>query len=308
MRLEIGLDGVRRDPASVVTVGTFDGIHLGHQAILRQLERYAAQCGGMSTLVTFDPHPGDVVRGQVTPLLTTVEEKAAVLESLGLGRLVAVPFTRTFAALSAAEFVRTVLVDQSGMQQIVAGYDHGFGRGREGDAGLLRHLGARHGFGVRVVEAQAVGSRVVSSRMIRDLLRKQGDAAAAEALLGRPYALTGTVMPGAGRGRTLGFPTANLKVDNSSKLLPQRGVYAVRVHTGGELKGGMMNIGVRPTVEQSTGVHLEVHLFDFSGNLYRRPLTVEFAKRIRDEKHFESLEALSNRLALDEKKCRALVP
>ena len=307
MRFETGLDGVRRDTASVVTVGTFDGVHLGHQAMLRQLDRFAAQCRGISTLVTFDPHPGDVVRGRVTPLLTTVEEKAAILESLGLGRLVVVPFTRAFAALSAAEFVKTVLVDQIGMQQVVAGYDHGFGRGRKGDTRLLRQMGAHHGFGVEVVDAKAVGSRVVSSRMIRDLLLKQGDAARAEELLGRPYALTGTVSQGAGRGRTLGFPTANLEVNNSSKLLPRQGVYAVRVHTGGQLKAGMMNIGVRPTVDQSARVHTEVHLLDYSGNLYGHTLTVEFAARIRDEKRFESLEALKSQLARDEKKCRTLL-
>lgn len=307
MRIETGLDVASRNSASVVTVGMFDGVHRGHQAIIQHLNQCAEQSGGVSTLVTFDPHPGDVVRGQQTPLLTTVSEKAAVLESMGLERLVVISFTPVFAALSAAEFVRTVLVDLVGLKQIIAGYDHRFGHGRKGGIELLRQLGVRHGFGVGVIDAQKVDNRLVSSRMIRDLLLKHGDVEAAEELLGRPYALTGTVTQGQRRGRRLGFPTANLKLDNTPKLIPRHGVYAVRAYVEGQRLGGMMNIGVRPTVDRSMRLHLEVHLFDFSGNLYGRLLTVEFAARIRDEERFESMTALATQLAQDEIMCRACV-
>lgn len=307
MRFERGLDIARRDAASVVTVGTFDGVHRGHQAIIRDLNRCALESGGISTLVTFDPHPGDVVRNQTTPLLTTVSEKAEILESLGLGRLVVIPFTPSFAALSAEAFVEDVLIRQVGLQRFIAGYDHGFGRGRKGDIQLLRNLAAEHGFAVDVIGAQEVGTRVVSSRMVRDLLRTQGDVQTAGDLLGRPYQLTGTVIEGRRRGHTLGYPTANIKVNDPQKLIPRRGVYAVRAFANNRWQGGMMNIGVRPTVDQSRRVHLEVHLFDFSANLYGHALTVEFATRIRDEKSFESLEALSAQLTRDEAICRPLV-
>ena len=307
MRFEFGLDASCHDATSVVTVGTFDGVHLGHQAIIRRLRRSAKRCGGLSTLITFDPHPGDVVRGQLTPLLTTVNEKAAILESLGLQRLVVIPFTSAFAALSAVDFVQSVLVEQIGLKQVIVGYDHGFGREREGDTALLRTMGAQYGFGVEVIKAQEVSAKVVSSRKIRDLLYRQGDVTGAEDMLGRPYALTGTVTIGQGRGRTIGFPTANLRVNNPSKLIPRNGVYAVRACVAQVHMGGMMNIGVRPTIEESQDRHLEVHLFDYSGDLYSQSLTIEFVDRIRDEVRFESFDALASQLARDEAICRDLV-
>lgn len=307
MRFELGLSLDRRDAESVVTVGTFDGVHRGHQAIIRHLNECARKSGGISTLVTFDPHPGDVVRNQTTPLLTTVSEKAEILESLGLGRLVVIPFTRSFAELSAEAFIEDVLIRQVGLQRFIAGYDHGFGRGRKGDIELLRNLAAHHGFAVDVIGAQEVRARVVSSRMVRDLLRRQGDVQMAADLLGRPYKLTGMVVEGQRRGRQLGFPTANLAVENPQKLIPKRGVYAVRACANERWQGGMMNIGVRPTVDQSSRVHLEVHLFDFSENLYGHALKVEFAARIRDEIRFESLEALAAQLERDLAICRPLV-
>ena len=307
MRFELGLSLDRRDAESVVTVGTFDGVHRGHQAIIRNLNECARKSGGISTLVTFDPHPGDVVRNQTTPLLTTVSEKAEILESLGLGRLVVIPFTRSFAELSAEAFIEDVLIRQVGLQRFIAGYDHGFGRGRKGDIELLRNLAAHHGFAVDVIGAQEVRARVVSSRMVRDLLRKQGDVQMAGDLLGRPYKLTGMVVEGQRRGRQLGFPTANLAVENPQKLIPKSGVYAVRACANERWQGGMMNIGVRPTVDQSSRVHLEVHLLDFSENLYGHALKVEFAARIRDEIRFESLEALAAQLERDEAICRPLV-
>ena len=238
MRIESGLDAVVHDASSVVTVGTFDGVHRGHQAIIRHLNECASLRGGISTLVTFDPHPGDVVRGITTPLLSTISEKTALLESLGLGRMVVIEFTPEFAALSAEEFVMSVLVDRIGLQQIIAGYDHGFGRGRKGDLSLLHRLGAKCGFEVEVIEAQAFASKVVSSRMVRDLLVKEGNVAGAAELLGRSYRLTGTVIEGDRRGQLLGYPTANLNIGNANKLIPRDGVYAVRVRKPDQMPGG----------------------------------------------------------------------
>lgn len=304
MKQEFGLDALTHDPASVVTVGTFDGVHRGHQAVLRYLMARARAQGGRSTVVSFDPHPREVVYGRPVPLLTTIAERAAVMEGLGVDRFVVIPFTEAFSQLPAEAFVADVLARRVGLREIVIGYDHGFGRGREGDRALLATLGARLGFAVDVIPAQVVAQHVVSSTEIRRLLVEEGALALATALLGRPYALSGTVEEGARRGRTLGFPTANLRLDHPRKVVPKHGVYAVRVHTARARYGGMMNIGVRPTFD-GAGLHLEVHLFDFDGDLYGTSLRVEFVERIREERKFSGLEALREQLYEDRHRCKA---
>ena len=307
MKREYGLEQVARNPASVVTEGTFDGVHVGHQAIIRYLIERAQRQRGESVVITFSPHPREVVHGAEVPLLTTIEERADVLEKLGLDRLVVVEFTEAFSQLGAQEYVEEVLVERIGLQEIVIGYDHAFGRGREGNGALLEKLGAQHGFSVDVIPPQLVAEHVVSSSEVRRLLVEEGDVAGVQPLLGRPYSVTGTVIEGERRGRTIGFPTANLDVRHPRKVIPKEGVYAVEVYgaRAGEAVGGMMNIGRRPTFS-GTDVRIEVHLLDFEGDLYGQKLRTEFVDRLRDERPFASVEALTEQLSADRARCKQL--
>jgi len=307
MKREIGWDEMTRDNASVLTVGTFDGVHRGHQAILGYLKTRAAERGGTSTVVSFAPHPRSIVHDKPVELLTTIEERGDVLASFGLDRLVVVPFTEAFAQMSATNYVTDFLVDRVGLTEIVVGYDHRFGRNREGDIDLLRRLGPTHGFDVDLIPAQQVDAGVVSSSRIRQLLR-DGDVTSAGTLLGRPYSLRGTVEHGAGRGRTIGFPTANIHVEHEQKLIPKLGVYAVRIHRAetGDTRHGMMNIGRRPTFD-GMDVTAEVHILDFDDDVYNEVLRVEFLRRLRDERKFDSAEDLAMQLSADEDHCRQVI-
>lgn len=307
MRREIGWDEIERDDASVVTVGTFDGVHRGHQAILDYLLRRTDEQGGLSTLISFDPHPRSVVHGEEVPLLTTVEERARLLDAIGIDRFVVVPFSDAFAQLPPEKYVVEVLVERIGLQEITVGYDHRFGRKREGDVDLLRDLGQSHGFAVDVIPAQEVDHQVVSSSAIRSCLLEKGNAEQARELLGRPYQLEGVVARGEGRGRQIGFPTANISLPDPRKLVPKRGVYATRVTLpDGTERGGMLNIGRRPTFDEME-VTVEVHIFDFEGDLYGDRLSIQFLQRLRDEQKFESADALAMQLSEDEKHCRRVV-
>ncbi len=248
MELVYGIDKLTKDSTSLVTVGTFDGIHHGHQSIIRYLVERANRKQGTSVAISFDPHPREVLTGEPVPLLTTIEERGALFEALGLDRFIVLPFTHKFAATSARDFVVDLLVEQVGLQEIVIGYDHGFGKGREGDSELLQHLGEVHNFSVDVVPAQILEQGVVSSSRIRELLAK-GEVDTAGKLLSRPYSLIGEVVHGDGRGKTIGYPTANIAVTNPNKVIPRQGVYAVEVRIGDTTNrhGAMMNVGVRPT-------------------------------------------------------------
>lgn len=305
MKRELGLDAVEHDDASVLTVGTFDGLHVGHQAIIQYLIERAEGQGGQSGVVSFYPHPRTVVSDAEIPLLTTIEERADVLEQMGVDRFIVIEFTPAFAELSAEAFVRDVLVDRIGLREIVVGYDHGFGKGRKGDRRLLEHLGGELGFSVDVIPPQDVGDDVVSSSRIRSLLLDEGDVAAAARMLGRPYRFSGTVVAGDGRGRTIGYPTANLHLEEPQKVVPHVGVYAVRVQVSDEEEpyGGMMNVGKRPTFDGEEE-RVEVHLFDADRDLYDRVLTIECLERLRDEQRFESVEALVEQLEEDERRSR----
>jgi len=307
MKREIGWDEITHDDRSVVTVGTFDGIHRGHQAIIEYLQQRAKEQSGPSTLVSFDPHPRSVVHEDEVPLLTTVTERAQLLEELGLDRFVVVSFSNDFAQLGPQEYVRQVLVERIGLQEITVGYDHRFGKNRTGDVELLRKLGAEYGFAVDVIPPQEVDHDVVSSSAIRALLREKGAVQKANERLGRPYRLGGTVARGDGRGRKLGYPTANLVLEDPRKLVPKRGVYATLVTLpSGHRRGGMMNIGRRPTFD-GMDVTVEVHLLNFEGDLYGEQLSVQFLQRLRDEQKFESGEALVAQLSEDEQRCTAVV-
>jgi riboflavin kinase/FMN adenylyltransferase len=307
MKREIGWDEIEREDRSVLTVGTFDGVHRGHQAIIEYLRSRAQEREGVSTLVSFDPHPRSVVHDSEVPLLTTVQERADLLVDLGVDRYVVVPFSTEFAQLDPTAYVEEVLVERIGLQEITVGYDHRFGKKRAGDVDLLNELGPRFGFEVDVIPPQKVNEDVVSSRQIRELLRDEGDVSAAADLLGRPYRLHGVVARGEGRGRKIGYPTANLVLEDPRKLVPKRGVYATTVCLpNGERRGGMMNIGRRPTFDEMD-VTVEVHVFDFEGDLYGESLSVQFLQRLRDEQKFDSPDALAMQLSEDEQHCKTIV-
>jgi len=304
MKFERGLEQVAHDARSVVTVGTFDGVHRGHQAVLQFLMARARERNGVSTVLSFDPHPREVLRAEPVSLLTTIEERATLLEALGIERFIVLSFTPELAAMPARQFVEEILVRRIGLQAVCVGYDHTFGRNREGNVALLQQLGSQYGFAVDVIPPQVVGDRTVSSTLIRTILLRDGDVRQAAELLGRPYMLQATVVKGDGRGRVLGFPTANLHPSHPRKLVPRNGVYAVRVWLPGEAepRGGMMNIGMRPTFAGDRRT-LEVHLLDFEGDLYGQVLRVDFIERLRDERRFPSIEALREQLFRDRQRC-----
>lgn len=288
---------------TVVTVGTFDGVHRGHQAVLAEIVRRARARGLESLLVTFEPHPLEVVNPAAAPrLLTLPDEKREILAQTDLDRVAVVPFTRELAALTPEEFVRRILRAEYGMQELVLGYDHGFGRGRSGDVALVRRLGASDGFAVDVVDAVRENGLPISSTLIRTAVA-HGDLAAAERWLGRRYSLLGVVERGVGRGRTIGIPTINLAPPDARKLLPPDGVYAVWVAWRGGRSGGMMNQGSRPTFGDATR-GLEIHLFDFAGELYGETVKVEWVRRLRDVRTFPSREALVEQLEHDARAAR----
>ena len=294
---------------AVVTMGTFDGVHRGHHAVLAEVTRRARAGKLASVLVTFDPHPLAVVSPAAAPkLLTLPAEKAALVKAQGIERFVLMPFTPAVAQLDAEAFVSR-LCDEYGMRELVMGYDHGFGRGRAGDVELVERLAREQGFRMAVVDAVRDSGQPISSTLIRSGVA-HGDLDAAARWLGRRYSIRGTVVRGAGRGRTIGVPTINLAPPDSRKLLPPDGVYAVQVtirkrETGNEKRyGGMMNQGPRPTFGDQVRT-LEVHLFDFDGELYGATIDVEWVRRLRDVQAFPSREALVAQLERDRQAARA---
>lgn len=283
---------------TVVTVGTFDGVHLGHRAILDEIGRRARSRELHSVLLTFDRHPLRVVRPDRAPLLlTTPNEKKEILAQFGLDYVAFVSFTRTFSRYTPEEFVSEVLVRRLRARELVIGYDHGFGRGRAGDVEVLRRLGGKHGFEVDVVSGVEVDGAPVSSTRIRAAIAdgRVGEAAAA---LGRPYSLRGTVVHGLGRGRTLGFPTANISPPPPDKLLPAEGIYAVRASVGSELRMGLVHLGPRPTFAGSPPT-IELYLLEFDRDIYGERVVVEFLKRLRDVRPFGSAAELVEQMRED---------
>jgi len=288
---------------AVVTVGTFDSLHRGHQRVLAEVVARARDRGFTSVLVLCDPHPLEVVNPAAAPkLLTLPDEKRELLAGAGLDRVVVLPFTREVAQQSPEEFIRGLRVEQA-LQLLVIGYDHAFGRGRSGDEALVRRLGAAAGFDVAVVDAVREDGQPISSTLIRAAVA-HGDLAGAARWLGRPYGVLGRVVPGAGRGRTIGVPTLNLAPPDARKLLPPDGVYGVWVWWRGTRYGGMMNQGPRPTFAEQ-GRTLEVHVFDFAADLYGETVRVEWVQRLRDVQAFPSREALVAQLERDRQAARA---
>lgn len=299
---------MRPDPAfglppevrgTVCTVGTFDGVHRGHQLVLERLAERARAHGLPAVLVTFEPHPLEIVNpAAAPPLLTLGVEKTEVLAESPLDYVVVLPFTPALARYEAEHFVDLVLRERLGVRELLIGYDHGFGRARSGDAEILRALGRDRGFEVGVVEAMQGGDqRPISSTSIRRAVAG-GDLARAADGLGRAYSVGGIVRPGDQRGRSIGFPTLNLGTPPARKLLPPEGVYAVNVQTPLGAFGGMMNLGPRPTVGDAHS-SLEVHCFALEADLYGARVRVDFIARLRETKKFESLEALRTQLGQD---------
>ena len=291
---------------SVVTVGTFDGVHRGHHAVLAEIRRRAVGSGRRSMLVTFEPHPLEVVNPDAAPaLLTTTTERLAALATSGIDRVMTLRFDRAMAALDPAAFVDQVLLPRCDLRELVIGHDHGFGRGRQGDVATLQALGASRGFPVDVVPPVLLADGLpVSSTAIRRAVTG-GDLDGAARMLGRPYSLEAVVERGEGRGRQIGFPTCNLAIARR-KLLPPDGVYAVVVESAAGRFGGMMNQGHRPTFDDGRRL-LEAHLFGFEGVLYDRSVSVQWVAPLRDIRRFDSVASLRQQLEVDSHRARTML-
>lgn len=308
MRVIRSLDELQSDPRSIVTVGTFDGVHRAHQEIIREVVQRARILGGRSVVITFHPHPKDVVKSAKGPvqLLTTIEERRQRLEVLGVDLLLILPFTVEFSRLSSREFYERHVVNGVGVSEVVVGYDHMFGRNREGGIQELLRIGREFNFSVLAIHPLRVDGEIVSSTLIRNALA-EGNLDRARALLGYPYSMTGTVVRGDGRGKTLGFPTANVQSSSAQKVLPRRGVYLVHTRVRNKEHHGIVNIGVRPTVTAGDREIVEVHLFDFSADLYGEEIEITFFNRVRDERKFETVEHLVTQLHKDKEQSLRLI-
>lgn len=307
---------------AVVTIGTFDGVHIGHQAIFKEMRRIAQEIGGETVVVTFHPHPRQVLSIGTERLrfICSQEEKLKKIEEFGIDNVVIIPFTKEFASTPSDEFIKNYIIDRIHPAVIVVGYDHHFGKNRMGDYEMLCQLGAQYGFKTVQVEAQDINEVAVSSTKIRNFLWT-GNVKAANELLGYPYSVTGTVVTGNKIGRTIGFPTANLDIPNEFMMINNPGVYACRTMIDGKSYQAMANTGLRPTIKGlaesgalktensqlstlSSQLLLEVNIFDFDGDLYGRTLKVWFLDRIRDEEKFKGLEALKAQLEQDREKVK----
>ena len=299
MRVYEGIEEFEKLTNAIVTAGTFDGVHIGHQKILERLTNIAAQTDGESVLLTFWPHPRLVLdpANATIELLTTFPEKVALLEKQGLDHLVKIPFTKSFAKTSSIDFIDKILVKAIGTRKLVIGHDHKFGHNREGSFEALKENAHLYGFTVEEIPRQDIEHIGVSSTRIRKSLRN-GEIHVSNQYLGWEYCLSGKIVEGNRLGRTIGFPTANIEVNSPFKVIPSHGSYAVRVSLKSGHYKGMLNIGVRPTVsgEQQT---IEVHIFDFNESIYGDDITINFVKLIRKETKFENLEALKFQLAND---------
>ncbi len=309
MQILRSIDELARIPGPLfLSIGVFDGVHLGHQAVICRALEDAREAGGEAVVVTFDPHPVRILRPESAPrLLTSTRHKEILLKELGVRHLLIVPFTEAFAQTAPEQFVRELHAAANGLREICVGHTWSFGKGRAGNLELLRTLGDQLGFdevGVPVVE---VGGQIVSSTLIRAAV-EAGALENAARLLGRPFSLFGTVAHGDGRGRTLGFPTANLRAHNEQ--FPPNGVYAVRARLVGKEapRPGVLNIGTRPTLHGKGADRIpELHLFDFEGDLYGSDVEVFFHHFLREEKRFASVEALKAQIGLDAAEARALL-
>jgi riboflavin kinase/FMN adenylyltransferase len=286
-----------------LAIGVFDGVHLGHQAVICRALEAARRDGGTAVVVTFDPHPVRVLRPEQAPrLLTSTAHKLRLIRDLGITRQLIIHFDRAFAATEPADFIRALAAAARPLREICVGFEWSFGKGRAGNLALLERLGAQLGFDEVGVPAVEVDGKIVSSTLIRRAV-EAGDLAWAERLLGRPFTILGTVVEGDRLGRTIGFPTANLSAHNEQ--YPPNGVYAVEVQRGAEKLRGVVNIGIRPTIAHASGERvLEVHLFDFQADIYGEDLEITFCQFLRPEQKFAGLDALRAQITRDLEEAR----
>ena len=293
--------------ACTLTIGTFDGVHIGHRKIIDRLVKNARENNQLAVVLTFFPHPRMVLQKDTNiRLIDTLEEKQELLKGLGVDVLVIHPFSREFSRQSADEFIRDILVNRFNTAHLIIGYDHRFGRNREATVEDLINAGSTYRFSVEKIEAQEIASVNVSSTKIRTAL-EDGDVEKAASYLNRPFKISGKVIKGQGIGKTIAFPTANLLIEERYKLFPADGVYFIRSTWNERLVYGMMNIGFRPTLDGIKRSY-EVHLFDFKENLYDHKIQVELLQQIRREKKFESLKELAAQLEVDRAYCRSMIP
>lgn len=299
MKIYHSIDDFPKLNNAVVTSGTFDGVHIGHQKILKRLKEIAEKYNGETVVITFWPHPRLVLYPEENTLqvLNTFEEKAELLKEQGIQHLLRIPFTKEFSQKSSQQFIDKILVKQIGTKKLVIGYDHRFGKNREGSFEQLKINGPKFGFDVEEIPRQDVDNIGVSSTKIRNAL-VEGDIETANHFLGRPYSISGRVIKGEKLGRVLGFPTANVEVDSHYKLIPAEGIYTVTVAHGYQIYGGMLYIGHRPTLG-GTQRSIEVNIFDFDKDIYGENITVNLMAPIRKDAHFDDLEALKKQLVAD---------
>jgi riboflavin kinase/FMN adenylyltransferase len=299
MKIYQHINEIKRDPNTVLTIGTFDGIHLGHQEILKKLFERSRFHNARNFLITFHPHPRKVIlKGDDLKTLSTPAEKALILEKMGLENLLIINFTKEFSEQSPKEFFRSFVIEKIGLREIVIGHDHKFGKGREGTSETLKTMAREFHFGITLIDEFKVNSEIISSTKIRDAIL-EGDIRKANSYLGREYTFSGKVVVGDKRGKVLGYPTANIEIDDTDKLLPNLGIYAANVIIDNEKFEGLLSIGKRPTFYDSGEIVSEVYIYNFERNIYSQKITVSILDKIRDEEKFLSPEALINQMNKD---------
>ncbi len=298
--IRYSMEDVGRDPKSVVTVGSFDGLHVAHRMILRTLVEKASALQSRSVLITFTPHPQEIVGKRKVELLTTEDERLRMISEAGIDEICVIKFDRDFSLVTAEDFLVKLVLEKIGMHELVLGYNHTFGRGAQGTVEFARKVGEKVGFGVDFINAVLIDDEIVSSSTIRRMLRN-GNLSLANRMLGRSYSLEGYVIRGDARGRLLGYPTANLKLVDERLLVPAYGVYIVEAEVEGGKFAGLASIGVRPTFEDEGVPMVEVWLSDFDRDIYGKRMNVNFVHRLRDEMKFDSAEQLIAQMDQDKR-------
>lgn len=301
-------ENFRIEKPCILTIGTFDGVHLGHQKILKKLNEIKRTTGLNSVILTFDPHPRKVLfpEQKDLKLITTTDEKLALLDRHGVDVSVVYPFSRKFSQIDARSYINDILVNSLKVKHLIIGYDHKFGNNRDGDINTLREFSGEFGYQVEEISVQDIDNINVSSSKIRHALEK-GDVELATKYLGYDFFINGTVVKGKQLGRTLGYPTANVKVEDTDKMIPAIGIYFVSVTVEQEVYHGMLSIGRNPTTDNDGLVKIEVNIFGFDNDIYNKNISIAFLKRLRDEQRFESLEALKDQLKRDKENCVKLI-
>jgi len=307
MEVVRNINKIVKDPNSIVTVGVFDGVHIAHQEILRRMKEEKLKTGARTVLVTFDPHPQEVLHpNEKFYILTTIDERIELLSDYDLDIIFVVNFTPEFSNITAEEFCKEIMLGRIGLRKVIVGYNHAFGKNREGNPEKLKGFGERYGFEVELIPQLLVENNPVSSSKIRAILN-EGNVRLASKLLGRYYFINGVVVKGSGRGKELGIPTANIEPISSRKLMPKNGVYVVRVTIDRKHYFGLMNIGYRPTFELDSERVAEVNIFDFDEEIYFKHIKVEFIDRLRDEMKFPTPRELVEQIERDKKDAVKLI-